>query len=415
VRIGNRLSCCRRPVCQFVCQVSLISGTLVAMRGSITEHRAGWRIWVDAGPDPVTGRRRRLSRVVKGSRKDAERALTALLAEADVGRVRTGEQRTFGEVIDAYLDHKTVSVEPTTAANYRSQLRYIPPRLLAMPVHRVGVEHLEALYAQLATRGATRTGRPLTPKSVRNVHSVIRGALELARRRRWIFVNPAVDAERPADRRRPPSPAPAGSLAELLVAAATEHPALPLYLRVSLVVGGRRSEIHGLRWSGVDFDRSRLLLRDTVVRAGNDLLVKPRLKSGDPRLVYVDAGTMEHLRRHHAVAFDMAMSVGIPLPRDAFVFSDDPDGAQPWRPETTARRFQRSCIAAGLPRTTRLHDLRHLAATWLLDQGVPLPAVSARLGHATNSITLDVYGGRVQDTDRLAAEVMGKLFDPGPK
>ena len=105
------------------------------------------------------------------------------------------------------------------------------------------------------------------------------------------------------------------------------------------------------------------------------------------------------------------MAVGIPLPRDAFVFSDDPDGAQPWRPETTARRFQRSCIAAGLPKTTRLHDLRHLAATWLPDQGVPLPAVSARLGHATNSLTFDVYGGRIQDTDRLAAEVMGKLFD----
>lgn len=206
------------------------------------------------------------------------------------------------------------------------------------------------------------------------------GALELARRRRWFFVNPAVDAERPADRRRPPEPPPPPDPSPSCSPpqGLSTRPCLS-HLRVSLVVGGRRSEIHGLRWSGVDFDRNRLLLRDTVVRAGNELIVKPRLKSGDPRLVYVDVGTMEHLRQHHAAVLDAPMAVGIPLPRDAFVFSDDPDGAHPWRPETTARRFPRSCLAAALPKTTRLHDLRHLAATWLLDQGVPLPAASARL------------------------------------
>jgi integrase len=247
-----------------------------------------------------------------------------LLAEADAGRTRAGAQRTLGEVVDAYLAHKTLGVEATTAATYRSQLRYLPDRLLAMPVHKVGVEHLEALYAHLATRGSRRTGRGLTPKSIRNVHAVLHGALELARRRRWITVNPAADAERPAVRRRQPSPAPAGSLAELLVAARDEHPALPLYLRVSLVIGGRRSEIHGLRWYGVDFDNGRLFLRDTVVRAGADLLVKPRLKSGDHRTVYADPGTVEQLRHHHAAAFDLAMAAGVALPTTAFVFSDDP-------------------------------------------------------------------------------------------
>jgi integrase len=381
------------------------------MRGSITAHKSGWRVWVDAGADPITGRRRRLSRVVDGSRKDAERALTALLAEADGGRARSGAKRTFGEVVEAYLDHKTISLEATTAATYRAQVRYLPDRLLAMPVHKVGVEHLEALYAHLATRGNRRTGEGLSPKSIRNVHAVVRGALELARRRKWIVANPAAEAERPAIRRREPSPAPAGSLPELLVAAQAEHPTLPLYLRVSLVLGGRRSEIHGLRWSGVDFDRGCLVLRDTVVRAGSELVIKPRLKSGAHRTVHVDPGTIEQLRRHHAAAFEFALAAGVSLPKSGFVFSDEPDGKVPWMPETTARRFRRACVAVGLPAATRLHDLRHLAATWLLDQGVPLPAVSARLGHATNSITLDVYGGRVEDTDRIAAEVMSRLFE----
>ena len=44
----------------------------------------------------------------------------------------------------------------------------------------------------------------------------------------------------------------------------------------------------------------------------------------------------------------------------------------------------------GLPRI-RLHDTRHTAATLMLAAGVPVKVVSEMLGHASISITLDVY------------------------
>ena len=157
----------------------------------------------------------------------------------------------------------------------------------------------------------------------------------------------------------------------------------------------------------------RVTLRETVVRAGKEWVVKPTTKTGGERFVDIDAGTLGLLRVLHDQAFASALACGVALPADAFVFSDEPDGSVPWKPATTARRFKRACAAAGLPATTRLHDLRHLMATHLIDQGVSIAAVSARLGHAQNSTTLDIYTGRVAGSDRGAADVMGRFLD-GP-
>jgi integrase len=52
-----------------------------------------------------------------------------------------------------------------------------------------------------------------------------------------------------------------------------------------------------------------------------------------------------------------------------------------------------------------LHDLRHFMATQMLDAGVPVPIVAARLAHARASTTLNVYAHAVPEGDRTAAEL----------
>jgi integrase len=383
-------------------------------RGHIRAHGDGkWRLYAYAGTDPVTGRRRQLTKVVAGSRKDAERALTRLLAEVDGGAQPSGGH-TLGEVLDAWLAHKALSVEATTFDTYRASAGYVTDHLRALPVAKLTVTHLEQLYAHLLTSGRKRAGGPagLGHAAVGNTHAAIHNALELARRRGWVTVNPAGDAEVPRGHRRVPTPADPAALPALLAEAEKVHPLLlPTFIRASVCAGTRRSEMHGLRWAGVNFDRSTVTLRDVIVRAGNEWLVKPRTKTGEARTVILDGGTMDLLRRVYDQAFELAVSCGITLPKTAFVFTDEPDGAMPWKPATTARRFSRCCAAAGLPATTRIHDLRALCGTHLADSGVPIPVIGARLGHTLNSTTADIYVGRVPESDRLAAEVMGRLFD----
>jgi integrase len=61
---------------------------------------------------------------------------------------------------------------------------------------------------------------------------------------------------------------------------------------------------------------------------------------------------------------------------------------------------------AGLPSSTRLHDLRHTHATLMWAQGVPVKVVSVRLGHANIAITLQVYGHLLPNMQEEAARTL---------
>jgi integrase len=57
-----------------------------------------------------------------------------------------------------------------------------------------------------------------------------------------------------------------------------------------------------------------------------------------------------------------------------------------------------------------LHGLRHSQVTLLLDAGVPLQVVSARVGHSETSTTLNIYAHALPTPQRQAAEIVGKLL-----
>ncbi len=61
---------------------------------------------------------------------------------------------------------------------------------------------------------------------------------------------------------------------------------------------------------------------------------------------------------------------------------------------------------AGLPRSTRMHDLRHSCITLLLSQGVPVKVVSEMAGHSDVSITLSVYQHLLPDMQSMSAEAI---------
>jgi integrase len=71
-----------------------------------------------------------------------------------------------------------------------------------------------------------------------------------------------------------------------------------------------------------------------------------------------------------------------------------------------ATTFKAHLRRAGLPQTTRFHDLRHTCATLLLRQGVNPKFVQELLGHADISLTLYVYSHVLPDMGDAAAGAM---------
>src|SRR5262249_16047519 len=78
---------------------------------------------------------------------------------------------------------------------------------------------------------------------------------------------------------------------------------------------------------------------------------------------------------------------------------------KPLSPGAVSKTWDRALCACTLP------SLRHPHASTLIAAGMDIISVSRRLGHASPSITLDVYGHLVHGADDRAAKIMQEAFE----
>jgi integrase len=375
------------------------------VKGSLRERRPGvWELIVQLPRDATSPRARQLSRTVQGTKREAQRALAALVTEASAGKI-SSSTTTLAELLDRWLEHVAEQLLPTTVREYRRLVaRMIAPDLGSLMLRRVTTQRLDAYYASLVRE------RELSPSSVRHVHAVLRGALGQAVRWGWIPTNPAASASPPKVPRREINP-PAIADARALLAAADEHDVdFGALLRVLTATGARRGEVCGLRWSDVDAGSRTLSIRRSVASVSGGTIVKDT-KTYAARRIALDTDTLAVLATHHQRMQRRALLCRVELDPDGFVFTTTADGSQLLHPDTITGTFSRLCRTAGLS-SVRLHDLRHLHTTQLLAAGVPVRTVSGRLGHANAATTLNVYAHFLEASDRDAADVIGGLLQP---
>jgi integrase len=77
----------------------------------------------------------------------------------------------------------------------------------------------------------------------------------------------------------------------------------------------------------------------------------------------------------------------------------------------TNRSWKPLLRKAGLPQSTRFHDLRHTCATLLLTKSVHPNIVQEMLGHSSITITLDLYSNVLPDMQEKAVKAMDDILD----
>lgn len=354
--------------------------------------------------DRATGRNKQLSRTHLGTKREAQRALAALVADVSAGKV-SSSATTLDELLARWLDVVDDQLSPTSVREYRRLVtKRIGPDLGKLRLSKVTTQRLDGYYSTLTHEGG------LSPASVRHVHAVLRGALGQGVKWGWIPTNPAVSASPPKIRRkeiRPPSVA----VARKLLDAADEHdPEFGALLRVLTATGARRGEVCGLRWSDLDTGSRTLSIQRSVASIAGGTIVKDT-KTHAARRIALDNDTIEILDRQRSRLERRAELCELSFNEAGYVFTTTADGTDPLHPDTITSAFGRVCKSQGV-KGVRLHDLRHLHATQLLAAGVPVRTVSGRLGHANAATTLNVYAHFLEASDREAADVIGNLLGP---
>ena len=376
------------------------------MKGSLRERRPGnWELIVQLPRDPATGKPKQLSRSHIGTKREAQRALAALVAQVAEGKI-SSSSTTLNELLAHWLDQVDNRLSPTTAREYRRIVnRRLGPDLGRLRLSKVTTQRIDAYYAALTRE------HDLSAGTVRHVHAMLRGSLGQAVKWGWIPVNPAVSASPPKLRTKEITPPSLADTLKLLAAADEYDVELAALIRVLAATGARRGEVCGLRWSDLDRGARTLSIKRSIASVPGGTIVKDT-KTHAARRISLDDDTIAILElqrdrvKHRAAMCELAFN------DDGYVFTATADGSDPLHPDTITKGFGRVQTRAGL-HGIRLHDLRHLHATQLLAAGVPVPTVSGRLGHANSATTLNVYAHFLEASDRDAADVIGNLLGSG--
>jgi integrase len=468
--------------------------------GSKYEKNPGvWKLRVYAGRDG--DREVYLSRVFRGSARQAERALARLQIEVDERRnTRPTQTGTVGELLWEYYE-----LHPWKSTGAKRKCRedlelYLLPHLGSLKLVRFDEKPIERLYRGLQASGddcLAARGKPLSDATVRRLDKTLRAALNWGVRRKRIGWNPAGHVDVPAE---PPSKIVVPEAEEIPLMLGSASTEFATFVRVAVATGRRREDLLALRLTDVkatdelalifdervvlqkkdsvltsnrrrilealeddavvdpaggaakrlaertghqtvpaltrglcDLERDALITRQVtgrrtyrieITEAGRASLGRARTtekasgilvelldKNRRAARVSVDSETIEALLAHVEAMRDRAKTIGTRLRRDAFVFSDHPEGAEPWRPDSTSRRFARLMEKLRMPYT--LHCLRHYHVTELLTGGVDVETVARRVGDDPQTI-YRVYSHFRPSADTRAAALIGSRLNIKP-
>lgn len=369
-----------------------------------------WWFVVDLPPGG-DGRRRQAKRRGFRTKAEAQAALDELRVGGRRGTYVAPARQTLRSFLtDDWLPAIRATVEPSTHESYARYLhRHVIPRIGGIPLQQLDAGVLNKLYADLLDHGRL-DGKPggLSARTVRYIHTIIGRALREAVAWDRVARNVAQAAQPPgaAQARSPEMRTWDGPTLGRFLELVRDDRHYPAWLFLA-TTGCRRGEALGLRWSDVDLDAGKVLLRQTVTSIAHEVRVSPRTKSGKPRTVELDRPTVAALRAVRARQAEERLMLGPAYSDNDFVFAQT-DG-QPVHPELFSMQFNRRVARYKLPRI-RLHDLRHTWATLALSAGVDVKIVSERLGHASAKITWDIYQHVTPTMQSNAAETVARLI-----
>ena len=350
-----------------------------------------------------------------GGVREAKKRQRRLAEEVRTGKV-SADSATFGYLLDRFLEHSiSIGRATTTIHGYRIKIGKIESALGRIPLRKLTAGDIDAWYGQLRTDG-------MSPATIKHHHRLIVAALNQAMKWDMVSRNVATLASPPRAAKfeiNPPTQQQVNELIALAKESRIRYLADLLYLVA--VLGLRRGETCGLRWTDIRWKKPSLVVQRSVAQTASELSVGPT-KSGQTRELPFDSSVKTLLQDHHQNVLADADLASVPLSHDAYIFSPDPDGATPLRPDTLTQSFNRLCRKAETPARKaakkakrglrdderwpyRFHDLRHFAATNLLANGVDIITVSKRMGHADPSLTLRVYGHLVDEQNTRAANL----------
>ena len=400
--------------------------------GSIQQVSKGvYRVSVSLGKDPVTGKYRRVTRTVHGTKADARKERDNIRLDHESGLKVDAGNVTFSQMVDMWESAKRTAGKAAddTITGYVRQISRIVDMIGEVPVADIDPQTIDAVFAKL------REETSLSGTTLKQMFDTVKGVMQLAENYDLIRRNPVNRCESPKrskSKRKAISAEECARFKQALDEAEadeyTERDRVESYhdkyqasrkrgslrgivrisciiaARIDLATGMRRGEILALTWQDLDTRNARLHVTRSRDKRGN--LKDPKTEAGG-RVVAIDSDTLAHLMKWKIYQTRYFGRIGVEVGNDTPICCSNVCGFM--EPGTFGRWWRKFRKDKGFGELVP-HELRHTQATQLLANGVDPKTVHTRMGHSSAAFTLDNYAHALPEKDDEAADLMGGII-----
>lgn len=335
-------------------------------------------------------------------RKAVAEKLAKALSDRAGGFVFDAGSMTVGEYLSRWLQDVKDTVRDSTWQRYEYAIRpHIEPALGRVKLKDLNPAQLRWFYRDRLDSG-------LAPATVHKLHVVLHKALKAAVEDGLIPRNVATGLKLPKITREEVNPLDRGEARQLLESASGEK--LEALYVLALATGMRQGELLALKWDDLDLELGTLRVRRTLTKVGKSFTTgEPKTKKSR-RVIRLTTGGIEALRKHLTTQLAEIERMGSLYKPGGFVFASTTGGIID--PSHLRNRSFKPLLKVAKLRPVRFHDLRHTCATLLLSRNINPKIVSEMLGHASVSITLDIYSHLMPDMQEKAVEALEEMLSP---
>lgn len=298
---------------------------------------------------------------------------------------------SFKEFAEVWLKEYCRDYSPIVTKHYVFNLNnWVYPKLGSYKLQDITPMVLDNFISYLkegTTKYKTREPKKLSNATIRKIYATVHTIITTAFQKNLINTNPCDKVK--LDLKQPIKPEKVhnydiDTYKKVLGMLQRETSDCARVVEFALKTGLRRSEIFGLNWNDIDFEKGQLSVNKTLQKVDRKMVVMPCKSRSSVRDISMPASVMILLKKYKSSH-----------PNNFYVFSNvDYDGVTAW-----FRSWQRE---KGIERI-KFHDLRHTHASLLLYQGIDIKTISERLGHSNIGITMNTYTHVMKELDTRAS------------
>lgn len=394
------------------------------MAGSIEKRgKNSYRLTVSEGFD-LNGNPMIHRKTVHGTKRDAEVELAKFVTEVQNGLVVDGKSLKFSEFTEIWKrDYGSKELAPST---YKRYCRMLETRLLPyfghFYINKIRPTDIMKFYdllekdTQLIRKkcnNGTKTKKPLSGKTILEHHRLLRAMLHKAVYWQLIVANPAERVQPPKSRkpkRKSYDDEQTKILLENLELLSSKDTKYKVAIILTVFTGVRLGELMGLEWTDVDFKNGILSInRSSQYLSDMGVFTKVPKTESSIREIAIPEFIIS-LLEEYKLWYEEQKSIYGELWTNSDRLFVQADG-KPMHPSTISKWFVKYVGQIGLP-VINFHGLRHTNASLLVAQNIDIAVISARLGHAQISTTLDFYVHPLLSHNRKAGYALENLLLP---